>query len=144
MKLAVALLILASLAVAVAVAVARPWRSRGGDIAQAEAAGAQAPTTLPSETSLGVDAFMRNVDQHRGPVTVVGVVSAASADKQGLTLIDTKEFAECGIGCASLALPVRWAGPAPAAKKTVRVNGEVRESDGKLVFIASALQEVTK
>lgn len=138
MKLTVALLILASLVVAVAVA--RPWRSRVGQTARVEAA-----TTRPSQTSLGVDALMRNVDQHRGPVTVVGVVSAASADKQAVTLIDTKEFAECGVtNCASLALPVRWAGPAPAVEKTVRVNGEVRESDGKLVFVASALQEVTQ
>lgn len=138
MKLAVALLILVSLAVAFAIA--GPWRSRGGETTQAEAA-----TTPPAQGSVGVDDFMRNVDRHRGPVSVVGVVSAASADKQMVALIDSKEFAECGVtNCASLTLPVRWAGPAPAVEKTVRVNGEVRESDGKLVFVASALQEVTK
>ena len=138
MKLAVSLLILVSLAVAVAIA--RPWRSRGGDTVQADAA-----TTRPSQTSLGVGDLIRNVDQHRGRLSVVGVVSAASADKQAVTLIDTKEFADCGVtNCASLALPVRWAGPTPAVEKTVRVDGEVQESGGKLVFVASALQEVPK
>ena len=138
MKLAIALLILVSLVVAVAIA--GQWRSRGGETAQAEAA-----TTRPAQSSFGVDDFMRSVDRHRGPVSVVGVVSAASADKQTVALIDTREFAECGVtNCASLTLPVRWAGPAPAVAKTVRVNGEARDSDGKLVFIASALQEVTK
>lgn len=141
MKLAIAFLILVSLAIAVALA--RPWR--GGGNTQVQSARPEAATTSPSQTSLGVDDLMRNIDRHRGPVTVVGVVSASSADKQAVTLIDTKEFAECGVtNCASLALPVRWAGPAPAVEKKVRVNGEVRESDGKLVFVATALEEVSQ
>ena len=139
MKLAVAFLILVSLALAIAIA--RPWQSRGGDTAQAEAD----TTRKAAETSLGVDAFMRNVDRYRGPVSVVGVVAGASADKQAVTLIDAKEFAECNdTGCAQLLLPVRWAGPMPAVRKTVRVDGAAQDTGGKLVFVASALQEVTK
>ncbi|WP_428937757.1 hypothetical protein [Fontivita pretiosa] len=95
--------------------------------------------------ALGVHEIMRDADRHRGSVSVVGVVATASADKQLVTLIDAKEFAACNsTGCAELVLPVRWRGAMPAVAKTVHVEGQVQESDGKLVFVASALQELNK
>ena len=133
MKLAVSIVILASLAIAVAIA--RPWRSRGGEAAQAGPA-----ATRPAQSSLGVDDLMRNVDRHRGAVTVVGVVSAASADNQAVALIDTEEFRRCKeTGCAELVLPVRWAGTMPKVEDLVLVEGEVKDDAGKLVFVASKL-----
>lgn len=101
----------------------------------------QTPTTRAA--ILGVEDLMRNVDRHRGPVSVVGVVSGVSVENQVVALIDTREFSECGLtNCASLTLPVRWAGPVPAIQKTVRVAGQVEESDGKLVFVATMLEEL--
>lgn len=142
MKRVAALFIVVSLAIA-----GWYWQSRGGNASRTETAtvparvGQQSAGTQPA--ALGVDEFMRNADPHRRTVSVVGVVSGASADKQVLALIDTKEFAECGTTeCASLTLPVRWTGQMPAVRKTVRVEGAVQESAGKLLFVASALQEV--
>jgi len=96
------------------------------------------------ESILGVDTFMRNVERHRGIVQVEGVVSAISEKDQTLALIDTREFQECGVTtCASLQLPVRWEGAMPAGRDVVRVTGEAKEINGKLLFIAKALEKTS-
>ena len=139
MKIIVALVLL------IALAGAGAWYARNepDGSARARTAASQPATQTASASAIGVDEFMRNVDRHRGTVSVVGVVSSASAERQVVALIDSKEFAECGTtNCASLTLPVRWAGPMPVVQKTVRVEGEVRETGGKLLFIANALQEL--
>lgn len=92
---------------------------------------------------LDVDELMKNVDQHRGRIQLVGVVSAVAADKTSLTLIDVSEYANCGkTSCALLKLPVRWSGSMPAVKDIVRLEGEVRDDAGKLLFVAARLERV--
>ena len=104
---------------------------------------ASLPVAAESQ-AVGVEALMKNVDEHKGPVRVEGVVSAASAERQLLTLIDTRELDECGVTtCAQLKLPVRWTGVMPPVRAIVRVDGEVqRQPDGKLVFVARGVEEV--
>ncbi len=96
------------------------------------------------ESILGVDTLMRNVDQHRGVVRVQGVVSAVSGKDHTLALIDTCEFQECGVTtCARLQLPVRWERTMPAEGDMVRITGEVKEINGKLIFIATTLEKAS-
>jgi hypothetical protein len=91
---------------------------------------------------LGVQEFMKNVDRHRGQVRLEGVVNAVSPEKQALSLIDIQEFKDCGVTtCAPLTLPVKWKGPWPAVRDVVQLEGEVRESGGKLFFEAKRLQK---
>lgn len=81
-----------------------------------------APVATSTDAVVGVEAFMRAVDSHRGPVRVEGFVANVAPDGRFFTLIDRKEFAECGTqNCAELALPVQWAGPAPAIKDSSRL-----------------------
>ncbi len=92
---------------------------------------------------MGVDKFMRNADSHGDDVVVEGVVSAVSSEGQMLALIDTKEFKECEITtCARLTLPVLWSGRMPQVKDTIRVKGNVQDSEGKSLFVASEIEIV--
>lgn len=91
--------------------------------------------------TVGVDQLMKNVEKYRGSISVEGVVSAVSAREHMLSLIDTQEFKKCRVTtCATLTLPVRWAGAMPSIKDQVRVEGEIKEHKGKLVFEAKTLQ----
>ena len=93
---------------------------------------------------LDVDHFMQNVDDFPDTVRVKGVVAARDATTGMLTLIDAAEFESCGtITCAALALPVLWSNHMPELADTVVVTGAVRESDGKLVFVADNLDPLT-
>jgi hypothetical protein len=90
---------------------------------------------------LGVQEFMKNVDRYQGQVCVEGVVSAVSPADQALALIDLQEFKDCGVTtCAPLTLPVKWQGPWPSVQEVVQIEGEVRESGGKLFLEAKSLQ----
>ena len=94
---------------------------------------------------VGVEALMKNVNEHRGVLRVEGVVSVVSAEHQSLTLIDTRELEECGVTtCAEFKLPVRWKGSMPAVRDVVRVEGEVQEKDGKRVFVATGLEKMPR
>lgn len=91
---------------------------------------------------LGVQEFMKNVDRYRGKVRLEGVVSAVSPSDQALSLIDIQELKDCGVTtCAPLTLPVKWKGPLPAVRDVVQLEGEVRESGGKLFFEAQRLRK---
>lgn len=112
--------------------------------------GASADPATPSPNGVvGIDEFMRAVDSHRGPMRVEGVVATVAADRQLFTLIDRKEFADCGsVSCAQLMLPVQWVGPLPATKDVVEVAGEIKEmtssatgEPARLVFVASAVRK---
>lgn len=110
--------------------------------------GSRNPANIPAEkggpqASVGVDDLMRNVDRYRsGPVRVEGVVSLASSTDQTITLIDNREFERCGLGCAELMLPVRWSGSMPAVREAVRVEGEIQEDGGKLIFVARSVDRL--
>ncbi len=93
----------------------------------------------------GVDDFMKHVDRYRGKVSLEGVVSAVAPEQQAISLIDCAEFQACGVlTCAQLTLPVQWRGPMPALRDLVRVEGQVREVQGKLMFVADKLEKVTR
>lgn len=104
----------------------------------------RAPAAAEPQGAIGVEALMKNIDQQKGSVRVEGVVSAASAERKSLTLIDTRELEECGVTtCAQLKLPVRWTGTMPPVRAIVRVDGEVQQQpDGKLLFVARGVEEV--
>ncbi len=91
---------------------------------------------------LGVDAFMRHPEGYAGAVRVQGMVSAVSAADHTLALIDTQGCQDCGVTtCSRLQLPVRWEGALPVVRDMVRVTGGVKEINGKLLFIATALEK---
>jgi hypothetical protein len=99
--------------------------------------------TTESRDALCVDELMQNVDRHPGIVWVDGVVSQISAANQTLAVIDVEEFQQCGTTeCARLILPVRWAGAMPVVQDTVRLEGEVQNSGGKLIFVARKLEKI--
>jgi hypothetical protein len=92
---------------------------------------------------LGVVELMKNVDRYRGSVRLEGVVSAVAPEVQALSLIDAKEFQTCGVvTCAQLTLPVRWTGPMPSPQDIIRLEGEVQQVSGKLIFKARALKKI--
>lgn len=94
---------------------------------------------------LGVDEFMKNVDRYRDKVSLEGIVSAIVPEQQAVSLIDAKEFQACGVTtCAQLTLPVQWRGPMPAVRDLVRVEGQVQEVKGKLMFVADKLEKMTR
>ena len=91
---------------------------------------------------LGIEQLMKEVDNYRGEIRVEGVVSSVLPANQMLSLIDTREFKECGITtCAQFTLPVHWSGSMPAVEETVLIDGTVREIEGKLIFEAKGLEK---
>lgn len=90
---------------------------------------------------IGVDELMKHTERYTGQLRVKGVVSGVATESQMISLIDMREFEECGVtSCASLTLPIRWAGQMPKVQDAILVSGEVQEAEGKLVFVAHALQ----
>lgn len=99
------------------------------------------PAPAAESGVLGVDAFMKNVDNYRGMAQIEGVVGVRYIERQMFTLIDRQEVEKCGtVSCSTLILPVRWSGPLPGIGQIVRVKGRIDESGGKLVFTAHALE----
>lgn len=132
----VAVALVAVLATAGFVAKRIASRSLSADLS----ASAAAPTTV-----LGVEQFTKAADRYPGETRVEGVVSGVSPGDQLLTLIDRREFEECGVTtCAALYLPVRWAGQMPGVTELVRVEGQTNDEDGKLVFVARQVERVLK
>ena len=99
------------------------------------------PAPAADSRVLGVDEFMEGVDRFRGPVSLEGVVRTVAQDRGLLSLVDAAEFEECGsTACARWTLPVRWSGPMPKEEETVRVEGQVAEAGGRMVFVARKLE----
>jgi hypothetical protein len=84
---------------------------------------------------------------HLGEVAVVGVVAGVKAG-QGFTIVDKREFADCGLSCLNepdtQKIPVRWDGTPPKLQQTVRINGFLEKSDRGLVFSAKSITEADK
>jgi hypothetical protein len=96
-----------------------------------------------SRAIVNVDDLMKDVDRHRGLITVRGVVSAIAREDGLVSLVDVRAFAECRATncCAQLTLPVQWTGTMPAVGDRVKVSGQVRrEEAGKLAFAATTLE----
>lgn len=112
---------------------------QGGSLASAIAYASDSKPT----TTIGVEELMMDVEDYPGEIRVEGVVSAVEPAGQMVALIDTREFKECGITtCARFTLPVHWTGSMPAVADTVRIDGAVKEVEGKLVFEAKGLEKV--
>ena len=93
---------------------------------------------------LGVDQLIKEVDRYKGPVRVEGIVTAVAPDKKMIALVDIEQFKKCGIlNCPTyLVLPVLWSGVMPLLKDAVIIEGQVKESGGKLVFEAKNLEKL--
>jgi hypothetical protein len=101
------------------------------------------PFVAPGDTVLGVETFMKAASRRHEVVRVEGVVSAVSANTGTFALIDLREFEACGLDDCALRLPVRWTGLMPSVREVVQVEGQVQETEGKHLFVASAIQKVT-
>lgn len=103
--------------------------------------------TRPFSTPVpGVGEFMRGVDEHRqGTCAVQGVVSATSPAEKMFAVVDfpnegsAADCADCTTTCAPPILPVRWEGPIPKVQDTVRIEGTIEETNGKLIFVATKI-----
>ena len=73
-------------------------------------------------------------------VTLVGVVGTVNANK-GFVVVDTREYAECGLTCLLEAgtkkIPVRWAGVAPQVKDKVRIEGQLTKEAKGFALVAA-------
>ncbi len=94
---------------------------------------------------LGVDQFMKEVDRHKGPISIQGVVTAVVPDKRMIAVVDVEQFKKCGLlQCPSyLVLPVMWSGVMPSLKDAVIIEGQIKESAGKLFFEAKTINKST-
>jgi hypothetical protein len=113
--------------------------------AACEGEGTPSPTKLTRESvkAVGIDEFMINLDRYPGLVLVKGVVSAVSLEHKLVGLIDAGEYESCGVvTCAQLTLPVLWNGQMPTVEEVVLVEGQVQKQDGKLFFMAQALERI--
>lgn len=92
--------------------------------------------------SVGVEALVVNPDRYRGKLQVRGIVGRILAEQQLFSLVDMSDRDELlrkGVTqCATL--PVRWTGPMPAVQDEVLVEGEIEDSNGKLLFVARTVQ----
>lgn len=123
--------------IALAMLVPVPFVS-GAEKAQPAAGGSARPAAV-----LEVSTLMREVDKHKGPLRVEGVVSKVFPKEQRLGLIDSAEFKKCGVvTCAEIILPVQWSGAMPEVKSLVRLGGEIRKTGEKLEFVARSLEKV--
>ncbi len=86
---------------------------------------------------------MKEVDRHKGPISIQGVVTAVVPDKRMMAVVDTEQFKQCGLlQCPSyLVLPVIWSGDMPALKDAVIIQGQIKESGGKLAFEANKIEK---
>lgn len=95
----------------------------------------------PQAGIVGVDALMGAPENYKGVIQLEGAVTAAIPEKKLLVLIDRKEWEQCGKDtCALYKLPVQWTGTMPKIHDEILVQGEIKESSGKLIFSASKLE----
>lgn len=103
------------------------------------------PSASPAALApvLGVDELMTRDPMPRARIAVLGVVSAVDARSKTLALIDRTEFERCRVtSCASLTLPVSWSGAMPSVGQLARLQGQVTEAGGKLVFAARQVEVI--
>jgi hypothetical protein len=100
-----------------------------------------------SGLATSVDDLASNPIAHLGELAVVGVVAALKAG-QGFTIVDEREYADCGLSCLNepdtRKIPVRWDGAPPKLQQTVRITGVLEKSDRGLIFSAKNVTEATR
>ena len=104
-------------------------------------------TSPASGRATTVNDLASNPSAHLGQVAVVGVVAAVKAG-QGFTIVDQREYADCGLSCLNepqtRKIPIRWDGAAPKLQQTVRIDGVLEKSERGLVFSAKNVTEAAK
>jgi hypothetical protein len=109
-----------------------------------QAIDATAPTSIGPTT---VNDLAANPSAYLGQVVVIGVVAAVKAG-QGFTIVDKREYADCGLSCLNepdtRKIPVRWDGDPPKLQRTVRITGVLEKSDQGLIFSAKNIAEAAK
>jgi hypothetical protein len=94
-----------------------------------------------------VNDLAANPSAYLGQVSVIGVVAAVKAG-QGFTVVDKREYADCGLSCLNepdtRKIPVRWDGDPPKLQQTVRITGVLEKSDRGLIFSAKNVAEAAK
>ncbi len=105
----------------------------------------QAASLAESEKAIvNVEDLMAKPDQHKGRVSVAGIVSGVSVEQKTLALIDRREFSECGVTtCAKLTLPIQWLGPMPDVEDEIILRGEIQNMNEKLIFVAKSLKKLS-
>ena len=102
------------------------------------------PTPRPATT---VDDLASDPSAYLGQVAVVGVVAAVKAG-QSFTIVDKREYADCGLSCVNepetRKIPIRWDGASPKLEQTVRIDGILEKSKRGLVFSAKNVVEAAK
>lgn len=103
-----------------------------------------APHGFSAETEpvmdVGVRTLMKSPEQYAQPVRVAGVVSQVVVEAKMIGLIDLEEFKTCNkVTCASLVLPVRWAGAMPEVGQKLTATGKIQKEGERFVFIADDL-----
>lgn len=66
-----------------------------------------------------------------------------TSNGQSLALVDSGGAQDCGPAgcCAKLVLPVRWTEAMPEVGQYLQMSGSIQEVDGKLLFVASTIDE---
>jgi hypothetical protein len=105
-------------------------------------------STLPAfNGATTVNDLAANPSAYLGQIAVIGVVAAVQAG-QGFTLVDKREYADCGLSCLNepdtRKIPVRWEGVPPKLEETVRITGVLEKSDRGLIFSAKNVTEAVK
>jgi hypothetical protein len=97
--------------------------------------------------AISVDDLASSPSAHLGKVAVVGVVAAVKPG-QGFTIVDEREYSDCGLSCLNepdtRKIPVRWEGAPPRLQQTVHITGLLEKSDRGLVFSAENVTETAK
>ncbi len=95
-----------------------------------------AQTQLPKAGNvLGVDEVAKDPKAHQGRIVVEGVVDKVMVSRRTFTLIDSEEFAACGVTtCAEYSLPVSvpetgYRGALPKEQETLVLLGELTALD---------------
>jgi starvation-inducible outer membrane lipoprotein len=109
-----------------------------------QAIDATSPTSIVATT---VNDLAADPSAYLGQVAVIGVVAAVKAG-QGFTIVDKREYADCGLSCLNepdtRKIPVRWDGDPPKLQQTVRITGVLEKSDHGLIFSAKNVAEAAK
>jgi hypothetical protein len=104
-------------------------------------------TSAASSGATTVNDLAANPSAYLGQVAVIGVVAAVKAG-QGFTIVDKREYADCGLSCLkepdTPKIPVRWDGDPPKLQQTVRITGVLEKSDHGLIFSAKNVAEAAK
>ena len=104
-------------------------------------------TSPASSRVTTVNELTSDPSAYLGQVAVVGVVAVVKAG-QGFTIVDKREYADCGLSCINepntRKIPIRWDGVPPKLEQTVRITGVLEKSDRGLVFSAKNVVEAAK